>query len=66
MDSFILKPFTGKRNLSLHPSDQWIPVGIGNHYKGEWNHRTMSGNGIYVMLDGNHLSVVEKKKKNKR
>lgn len=53
-----------KRNLStkeidtlalpLHPSDQWIPIGIGNYYKGQWNHRTMSGNGVYVMPDGNH------------
>lgn len=39
----------------LHPSNQWIPIGTGNHYKGGWNHRTMSGNGVYVMQNGNHL-----------
>lgn len=38
----------------LHPSDQWIPIGTGNYYKGKWNHRTMSGNGVFVMPDGNH------------
>lgn len=38
----------------LHPSDQWVPTGTGNYYKGKWNHRTMSGNGIYVVPDGNH------------
>lgn len=37
----------------LHPSNKWIPVGIGNYYKGTWNHRTMFGNGILVMLNGN-------------
>lgn len=37
----------------LHPSDQWVPIGTGNYYKGKWNHRTMSGNGVYVMTDGN-------------
>ncbi|VVC37346.1 Hypothetical protein CINCED_3A008622 [Cinara cedri] len=36
----------------LHSSDQWVLIGTGNHYKGNWNHRTMSGYGIYVMLDG--------------
>lgn len=38
----------------LHSSDQWVSVRIGNHYKGEWNHKTMSGYGVYVMLDGKH------------
>lgn len=37
----------------LHPSDHWVPIGTGNYYKGEWNHRTMSGHGIYVVPDGN-------------
>lgn len=36
----------------LHPKNQWIPIGTGNYYKGEWNHRTMSGKGVYVMLNG--------------
>ncbi|CAH1710326.1 unnamed protein product [Aphis gossypii] len=36
----------------LHPKDQWIPIGTGNYYKGKWNHRTMSGDGIYVMQNG--------------
>jgi len=39
----------------LHKNDQWIPLGTGNHYKGNWNHRTMSGDGVYVMQNGNHL-----------
>jgi len=39
----------------LHPKDQWIPIGTGNYYKGKWNHRTMSGDGIYVMQNGNYL-----------
>lgn len=41
----------------LYPKNQWIPIGTGNYYKGEWNHRTMSGKGVYVMLDGNHKSI---------
>ncbi|XP_022183055.1 MORN repeat-containing protein 5 [Myzus persicae] len=36
----------------LHPNDQWIPIGTGNRYKGKWNHRTMSGDGVYVMQNG--------------
>lgn len=40
--------------LPLHPSDQWVLIGTGNYYKGQWNHRTMSGNGIYVVPDGNY------------
>ncbi|XP_025194374.1 MORN repeat-containing protein 5 [Melanaphis sacchari] len=36
----------------LHPSDQWVSIGTGNYYKGKWNHRTMSGDGIYVMQNG--------------
>lgn len=44
--------------VPLHPSDQWIRVGIGNYYKGEWNHRTMSGTGVYVMHDGNIGRIV--------
>lgn len=40
--------------LPLHASDQWVPIGTGNYYKGEWNHRTMSGFGVYVMPNGNH------------
>lgn len=39
----------------LHPQDQWIPIGTGNYYKGKWNHRTMFGDGIYVMQSGNCL-----------
>lgn len=38
----------------LYPSDQWIPIGTGNYYKGKWNHRTMSGFGVYVMPNGNY------------
>lgn len=38
----------------LYSKDRWIPIGIGNYYKGQWNHRTMSGNGVYVMPDSNH------------
>lgn len=50
------KSIRKKRNIispPLHPSDQWISIGSGN-YKGNWNHRTMSGNGVYVMFDGNY------------
>lgn len=36
----------------LHPSDQWVPIGMGNYYKGGWNHRTMSGYGVYVTPNG--------------
>ena len=36
----------------LHPNDQWFPIGTGNFYKGKWNHRTMSGDGVYVMQNG--------------
>ncbi|KAL4112942.1 hypothetical protein QTP88_016656 [Uroleucon formosanum] len=36
----------------LHPNNKWIPIGTGNHYKGKWNHRTMSGDGVYVMQNG--------------
>lgn len=39
---------------TLHASDQWIAIGTGNYYKGEWDHRTMCGNGVYVMPDGNY------------
>jgi len=45
------------RKPELHPNDQWFPIGTGNYYKGKWNHRTMSGDGIYVMKNGNHLKV---------
>jgi hypothetical protein len=37
----------------LHPSDQWVAIGTGNYYKGEWNHWTMSGYGVYVIPNGN-------------
>lgn len=36
----------------LHSSGQWISIGTGK-YKGNWNHRTLSGNGVYIMSDGN-------------
>lgn len=42
----------------LHPKDQWIPIGTGNYYKGKWNHRTMSGDGIYVMQNGNYEYLI--------
>jgi len=41
----------------LHPNNKWIPIGTGNHYKGKWNHRTMSGDGVYVMQNGNHFKT---------
>jgi len=54
------KPARRKRNTassSLHPSDQWISIETGN-YKGQWNHRTMSGEGIYAKLDGKITKTV--------
>lgn len=42
---------------TLYASDQWIAMGTGCYYKGEWNHRTMCGNGVYVMPDGNYYIV---------
>lgn len=39
--------------VALHSDDHWVPIGAGSYYKGKWNHRTMSGNGLYIMTDGN-------------
>ncbi|XP_026808980.1 MORN repeat-containing protein 5 [Rhopalosiphum maidis] len=48
----LIKKIKVKCKPQLHPYDQWFPVGTGNYYKGKWNHRTMSGDGIYVMQNG--------------
>lgn len=48
------KKFRNKiKDNQLHPNDQWFHIGTGNYYKGKWNHRTMSGYGVYAMQNGN-------------
>jgi len=42
-----------KHTLPLHSDNEWFPIGTGNYYKGSWNHRAMSGYGVYVMPNGN-------------